>query len=216
MPTGYTAALEKMGYDTRRWIKETASRAMGMCVILRDDADLSEADIKNRLKAELSPEENYHDKKLREAREQLTAARDRTAEEWHAVYIAKRQAAQIDFDTRSAEQKRKRALHEKSIKETRALLEQARAASAGDATIGTINFALDQLCSALSFDYGSDPYRDDVLNQSCKEFEAATFKSLLWKIEYHSKEGSERDQREYDRHKAYCELADFIDGAVTD
>ena len=65
MPTGYTDNLDKNGFDTKKWVAESLARAFGVCVVLRDEGDMSEEAIIERLRE--NAESSYYDKALKEA-----------------------------------------------------------------------------------------------------------------------------------------------------
>jgi hypothetical protein len=70
MPTGYTAQLEEMKYNTEKWLIQSISRAFGMCVMLRDDRqDLSEEEIIKKIKDD--SDSVYHTKELANATKEL-------------------------------------------------------------------------------------------------------------------------------------------------
>lgn len=207
MPTGYTDRLEKRDFDLLKWLKEDAVRAMGVCVILRDEGNLSEAEILERLRKDAS--ENYHEEKLRVARAELAAAKERTDQQWTVAYSEAKHKAQQDYEKRKKEHDEKSAKHLRATKRVEAML--AKAPDKEGVVRGTLRFALEQLQRAWSFDYGHDPYQEEVLRQTEREWISATNNKTLWNIEYHSKELAKMDQRAYDRFSGYKELVEFVD-----
>lgn len=209
MPTGYTHNLEQRGYDVKSWIKENVIRAMGVCVTLRDAGDKTQAEIIEALEGDKA--EAYHAKALREAQTALTQFDQSTEDQLKAWYESEREKARVSNENRLKEYNEKKEKHIKAIHETEALLARAKRTDAGEVVIGTLRFALEQLQSALSFDYGSPPYVDKVLNQDLEQWKHETKKQLLWNVEYHAKETQKESQRHYDRAAEYKKLVEFID-----
>lgn len=209
MPTGYTARLEEMKYDVRRWLKESAVRALGVCVMLRDAGDMDQTEIAKRLKAD-AEHDDYHSKRLAEAKAEMEKVRLYGPAEWESSFMATKAKAESAYEARVAEQNRKKASHRKAMNEVAAL--NAKAEASGSEVIkGTLNFAMSQLEESYRFDYGSEPYREDVLKQSLAEYREATLKSLERDVQYHTVEGDKTKMRGADRHQGYQELVHFLD-----
>lgn len=104
MPTGYTARLKEMNYNVRRWLKESAVRAIGVTISLRDDGDLSEKEIEKRLKSQYS-DEPYHSKKLKEATAKLRDARTWDENDWQTRFEDELSTAQCECTREAAVRK---------------------------------------------------------------------------------------------------------------
>ncbi len=210
MPTGYTARLEEMKYDVRRWIKESAVRAMGICVMLRDDGDKTQTEIEDRLKKS-ADSDNYYRKSAAEKAARLDTLNKFTPSEWQNEYAATRTKAQADYDKRLKEQNHKKELHIKSLNEAEKLLSVAREQRKSDAVTGTLSFAVSQLRESLSFDYGHPPYKESVLSQTLDQFTAATLNETARDADRHAEEAKKEAARQTDRLGAYRELTEFVD-----
>jgi hypothetical protein len=91
------------------------------------------------------------------------------------------------------------------------LLKAAVEKNAGDAVTGTLGFACSQLREAYRFDYGSDPYREEVLDQTLADYKLKQVQKAEHDIAYHAREGGKSASRGADRYQAYCELVEFVD-----
>lgn len=207
MPTGYTDALEKMEYDTKRWIKESVSRGMGMCILLRDYGRLTAEEIREHLKNNPS---DYDTKELNKYNAELTRVGLFTESEWQKEFLQKRNEAQKDYDKRKIEFDEKEFNHKKSMKEIEILIKAAK--TQPDHILNTLKFAQEQLQTAYNFDYGSGPYRDKILDMDLVGFQEQTLKDLNWRIKYHTEQISEDKNRNSNCYNAYCDLVRFVDG----
>jgi hypothetical protein len=213
MPTGYTASLEEKGYDVRRWLKEDAIRAMGVCIMLRDEpSGLTEAEIKERL-LKNAGKDDYHTKRVTEARARLAEVHMLTPKGWEDEYIKAKSVAQAAYDARLAEHTQKKEAHAKAMQEVDALAVAAKEACEDEVVTGTLNFASEQLHKAYDFDYGSAPYRESVLDQSLEDFRVQTIQKLERDIAYHTAEGGRSSARDGARLKGFLEFVQFVDGA---
>jgi hypothetical protein len=214
MPTGYTDRLERMGYDTRRWIKEEMVRAMGVCVMFRDNGAMSEADIKKKLE-EISTQKSYHTQRLEEITDELSAARARPESDWEKILKQEKTAAADEYANRVREFETKKEAHEKSTREVRALIKIAESQRESELILNTLKLALEQLNSAYQFDYGSPPYRPDVLDPdlTLQKFINKKFQELGRSVEYHSERRSKELDSDDNRYRSYCQFTDFIDKA---
>lgn len=214
MPTGYTADLEKRKYDVKGWLKENLIRAMGVCVTLRDDGSMTQNEILKALKP--SKEEPYHEVQLREARGRLAQLTETSVDKLQKTFEKDRGKTESLYKKSCAEHEEKRQNHEAATMEVRSLLKQARAENAGDVTIGTLEFALQQLEQSYQFDYGSGPYRHEILDQSFEQWCEARRKKALWDIDYHSKEAAKETSRNSDRYAEYKRFIEFVDSKGKD
>jgi hypothetical protein len=214
MPTGYTADLEKRGYDIKSWLKESVIRAMGVCVTLRDNGTMSVQEILASLKEEEG--DSYHSKKLKEAQAALVEFKKLDADALQALYTKEKSAAQIDFDRRKIEYDLKKAQHLEALDKTAALLGRAINEKQSEVTVGTLKFAVEQLKRAYEFDYGSGPYVADILKQSFDEWNIEKRRKLLWDIEYHGKELPAEERRNFDRFNSYKKFVEWVDSATVD
>lgn len=209
MPTGYTARLESMGYNTKRWLKEAVIRAMGVCITLRDDGDLSEPEIRARLAMDTG--ESFYSKHLRLAQEELARLQGLTPAGWEAEWGAEAAAAVKAYDARMKEHAEKKANHERSIQETAAMLATAEQGRQGEVVVNTLKFALAQLRQAYEFDYSSLPYREAVLDQTVVQYQAARLEAVRRNVDTYSKEKAAEISRTTNRLAEYDHFATFVD-----
>lgn len=214
MATGYTARLEKRNYDVKRWIKEDAVRAMGVCVMLRDhQGELDEEGIREALKAsdEESESGGYHTERLKQAGVFLVEAAKRTDDEWKAQYNIERAKAQDAYDARLIEFNIAKEAHIKASNQTAELLALAIKQKESDVVIGTLQFAHKQITETTDYDYPANgPYREAILDQRLSAYRDTQLESAQSNVKYHTEKAREEKTRTSDRYGAYVKLCDFI------
>jgi len=208
MPTGYTSNLETRNYDLKGWLKESVIRAMGVCVTLRDDSDLTEKEIKTKLK---KSGESYYEKALKESKQKLKIFTDSTDKQLEHNYAQLVIQATKQAKADEEDYNRKKALHVKSLNDANSLYEK----STGKAELirNTLKFAVEQLEHSLSFDYGSGPYRPAILNKDFPTWKENELKSLTPDVQYYQTELEKDNSRTVDRWAQYVEFTNFIDSA---
>jgi len=211
MPTGYTADLETKKYNVKEWLKTSVIRAMGVCVTLRDGGSMSESEIINALKKEA--DNSYHDQKLKDAQRAWNDFKDLSPKQLLSVFDSEKKIALKEFEARNKEFEAKKLAHENATEETEQLYLKAKNERQGEVIVNTLKFALDQLQSAMGFDYGHGCYRDKVLDQSFDEWNAEKNKKLLWDLEYHAKELAKEEERNASRFTEYKKFIEFVDAA---
>lgn len=209
MPTGYTAKLEEMGYDVSRWLKENVVRAMGVCVTLRDNDDMTADEIAAALKKEKA--NSFHAKKLAKAQKALKLL-DRSSETARKKrYNKEFNEAHARYAKDLAKFEKKKEKHAESIETTKKLLSKAEANGESELTVNTLKYALEQLTRAYDFDYGSGCYKPDILNRNYEQWLAALYKESNFNIAYHTKEMKSEKSRTGDRYTEYKKFVEFVD-----
>ncbi len=208
MPTGYTAALKEMKYDVRRWLKESAIRAMGVCIMFRDEGTLSQKEMEAKLK-KAAEKDDYYDKELKRAKARLAKAEMLTPKGWADEYDAERAKAQKDYDKRVVEHNREKEAHIAALTEVERLAKAAK--GQGEVIVNTLKFAKEQIESGLSFDYGHAPYRDAILDQRLAAYKASGLQKALRDVAYYTEEAKKNDERQGDRSGSYREFCQFVD-----
>ncbi len=211
MPTGYTARLESLGYDVKRWLKESAIRAMGVCITLRDEGDLPESEIKARLARET--EESYYSQQLRKAQDELARLLALSEEDWEREYTATLLEAQADYDRRVKEFEEKKRKHAQCTAEVSVMLQRAREQRQGEVVVNTLAFALEQLNQSYSFDYGGATYRQKILDQPLEAWRKDRVEELRRNINRYSQEKAKETGRTTDRLAEYEHFVTFVDNA---
>jgi len=211
MPTGYTADLEAKKYNVKEWLKTSVIRAMGVCVTLRDHEKMSTEEIEKALEKEAS--NSYHAQKLKDAQKSLDEFKSMTPSQLQEAYEKERSGAKESFEKRLTEQESKKKAHQQAMAEVEELWIKVKDTVQNEVTVGTLKFAREQLKQAFSFDYGHEPYKEEVLNQSLDAWNVAKRKKLLWDIEYHGKELVAEEKRNYDRYRQFKAFVEFVDKA---
>ena len=214
MPTGYTAQLQDMKYDVKRWLKESAIRAMGVCVMLRDHSGkMSQDQIADALKENTNSDFGYHTKALKDAQKHLKETELREPDEWKKEYEASVKAAEKDYAASLAKWEKGKAAHEKALRECQELQARAKRESANEVVQGTLKFAIEQITQTIGFDYDRLPYKDSVLEQTLAQWKRGRYESAVRQVAYHEKELEKAKARHYDRYNAYKEFIEFVDKA---
>lgn len=209
MPTGYTARLKEMKYDVRRWLKESAVRAIGVTMSLRDDGELTEKEIEKRLKSQHS-DEPYHMQKLKEAVAELKQVRTWDENDWQVAFERDLEVAQKEYKRRVREWNEGKEAHIAALQEVECI---AKVKGQDEVTAGVLKFAQEQIKSGLDFDYGREPYREKVLDQNVAQYKAEKLTSLEWNVNYHTEESRKKNIGNTDCHAAYVAFTKFIDSA---
>lgn len=203
MPTGYTARLESMGYDVKRWLKESIIRNFGLCASLRDSGELSEEDIKNRLSKSSN---DYCEATLKEHNKELEELLKYTEEDWKKRYLEKVKKARIDHCSRQKEYIEQKERHIGALKELRLLKQGEQSELLNNAII----FACEQLGQVIKCDFeGAEVYQDSILKQTLEEYKECCIDQLEERIEYYQLQiKPEVGGGRLDRYKEFVELVD--------
>jgi hypothetical protein len=213
MPTGYTADLESMKYDVKKWIKESVVRAFGVCMELRDEGKMDQNSLMKFFK-NFKKEESYYEKALRSANEELKEKMNWSPVAWEKAYWDEFYKERESLALRMAEHKEKKAAHIQSIGRVAALYNKATRTNQEELIVNSLKFALDQLNQTLEFDYGHEPYRPGILDQTPIEWQRDSIKCLHERIVRYSESIKEEADK---RHKAgspaasYEKLVKFVD-----
>lgn len=187
MPTGYTAALETMNYDVNKWVSESLVRAMGLCVSLRDEpSDLSAEEIRKHLATGTS--DKYHEESLAKAQKELKNLKDRTDQEWSDTYNLTKATMKKEYEASVKKHKENEAKHRQAMKEIQELLDRAEREGhvKGSVIWGTLHYGKQQLESAYEYDYGSGPYKPDILSLTLREWRDERIESARRMVIYHA------------------------------
>ncbi len=208
MGTGYTNALEKMGFDMKRWMKENIIRGMGVCVTMRDDSyDLNSEEIADRLRHESG---GYYEKALAEAAAVLAAAEARTQPEWEARALGLHQAERVEGAEKEKVYQERKEAHEKALE----VAERMLARATGEVATGTCRFAVEQLQSTMSYDFSDAHaygYPPPEAPSEWDDLRAREIEGIQKDIKNHTKYLDEDNARNADSLSAYIEWCEFVD-----
>lgn len=204
MPTGYTSQLQGMKYDVKRWLKESLVRAMGVCVMFRDDGDLDEKQIVSRLKKDTK--NTSHVKALVAAQKKLKGYEARSKEDWAAAHKTAYAKEDKSFKKWTAELANAKAKHEGARAELQRLLVVA---PKDELIVNTLKFGVSQIELVLESEFTS--YKDDILSLNVSRWTKKMIDSAKWDVDYHTTEQKESEEREYDRLGSYTKFVNFVD-----
>lgn len=210
MPTGYTAQLEGMDFDARRWLAETVPRAFGVCVSMRDDGlNLTREQILKKLEEEL--DHNYHSKAIASATAELEEAKKLTKADWERKMKAS--------NSRQASEARKR-LAEKAAKKVKYLaaladLKELQKKATTEFEKNVVKYGIEQL-EMVADEYEPSDYDKPELPEDVEEYKRATLARLRDNIAYNRKHLQEDTARIKERMKLYKEWLAFVDKHLTE
>jgi hypothetical protein len=202
MPTGYTAALADRKFNVRDWLLNDLIRGMGVCVMLRDEGTLTAEEIREKLvkevdqaKARMFTCENASDSNLPSSRE-----------EWKVRYNDETNRTNTYNAKQALDYAQGKGMHQK-------VLDQLNEASKNAKTIvgvGIMDFAIEQIKSAMEFDYGSGPYKSEIAATLDEYIEEEIDKVETGRL-YHLKAAKEALKRAEDTLKEYDAFVAEVD-----
>lgn len=211
MATGYTAQLESMKYDVKKWIKESIARGMGVCVMFRDDGHKTESELRAALKKE-ADKESYHTSAELGAAKKLKTLRAFDLSDWKAAYKAEFDKAKKDYEEKLVEYNRKKEAHVKAAEEVNKLLAKAVKQKESDVVLGTLRLAKEQLELVIESEYQRGCYKDSILRKTLEQYRDDSLKCAEQNLNYHTEEKKKDESREDDRLSGYEQLCRFVDG----
>ena len=207
MPTGYTAYLDDEELDTATWFKQNLSRAFGICVHFRDSGDMTEDEMKQRVK-EIAEEESWHKKRLSESKDRLKTYKSYTDDDWlRKMELVNNEREEYNIESREKANRIKN-LHDRARKDLQKILDDEQA---DEVSKNIAEFGIDQLNLCKSEE---EPYIDELITD-VEQFKKDTINETKRSIQYHTRELKEEIERESERYEAYikvCEDADRILG----
>lgn len=197
MPTGYTDSLEKSGWNVKKWLKEDAIRALGVCVAFRDHGKMTEAQIIAGLKeaVKTNNNDNYYEKELVLEEANLKLFKGRSRKEWQAVLDSNIKEAKKRLDDEIASVSKTAPKYQKAVEEIKAL----RAKSKVEAVHNLVDFALEQL-EMVEDEYEVSKHTIDSYERisllSLDQFIMETTDGCISSIAYYKREIAERKARD--------------------
>lgn len=212
MPTGYTAALTKRNYNLKQWLLNDVIRAIGVCVMLRDES----SDLNcNQIRAKLVEHVEYAEKqkaKLTEVVERHKQYLNMSATAWLTSFTAESSRVREENEKRKQEHVDGHRAHEKALSKLRLLLAKAE----GEVTVGVLKFAADQVNSAIGFDFNSCYQEKEYSDVTA--YRAAKIQEAEREIKYTQENVNECLKRAQERLKAFdayvAEIDKLIPGEV--
>lgn len=216
MPTGYTAELEAMKYDVKRWIKEKIVRNFGVCMELRDEGPMDQSSLMKFFTGR-KKEESFYEQSLRETKEKLKDVMNWSPVAWEKAYWDEFYKERTDYINRVEKHKNNKNSHVLSIGKVAALYNKAVATNQEELIVNSLKFALDQLNQTLDFDYGHEPYKPKVLDQTPIEWQRDTVRDMHDRIVRYSKHIEEEANKRMKHGSpalSYTKLVKFVDENV--
>jgi len=214
MPTGYTAQLEKMEYNTEKWLTESVIRAFGMCVMLRDDnMSLSNEEILAKLKND--HEDSYYTENLARAKRALAAAEKKPIRYWtteHRKALAAAKKRYKDDLKKKAEKKKK---YTKVLNTCEKLLAKAQAMELDghEEIVNPLKFAIEQI-NTCSNEWTVDDYYKkpiaDYEEMSVEDFKKEVIDGLKHDIEYYDEQLQKTKVSDKERISSFETFTNFI------
>ncbi len=214
MPTGYTAQLEKMEFDTKRWLTESVVRAFGMCVMLRDEGwNMSREEILAKIKKD--SDDSYYTDALSKAKKDLKDAMKKPIKYWASEYAKALADAKERYEEDLKEKKEKSEKYTKVLNVCEGLLAKAVLMGLDNHAeiINPIKFAIEQINTCSSEWTVSDYYKkavDDYENMSVKDFKKELMASMKKDVKYYGEELQKTKKISKERVDSFVAFTNFI------
>lgn len=210
MPTGYTYQLEEMNYDVRKWLTEVIPRAMGMCVMLREESDdLSKDQIRQKL---VESESSYYSKSLKKLTAELKEEQLRSDKKWKGVLEKNKQKDIKNHENRIKEWNEKRENHISSLNEIIDIQIKAKNANCKIAN-DCLKFASQQLETVINSEYCKEyePKLSSIQTKTWQEYKEDIIDNTKEDIVYYKKHLKDDKDRIQGRLKAFDEYTNFVE-----
>lgn len=185
MPTGYTAMLIEEKERSFEEFALTCARAFGVCIEMRDEPLGKE--IPNEFKIS-----DYNTEELKKAKQKLKEFKELTTEDYSKKVKGKFKQDMADYEERVEKNNFTRERYSKILQEAK----QWEAPTTEH--LGLKNFMIEQIESSLDFDI-YEPDKPVILTG--EEWANRELSSILWNIEYHTKEHKAETERVESRNK---------------
>jgi len=205
MPTGYTAKLEEMNWDLKRWLVECLSRNFGMLVMLREEPwDLTEDQIRELLVKE--QKDSYHRERVDEYRAELEELKSRTEEQWIQEIQNECSANRDEYDRRKAELVPKIDAYQQSLETLREWRKKTR----DEEFRNFLKFAVEQLEMVENEFVLPTPPVYPAPDTSPEEFANRRISVCSDNLEYHEREMVAGDKRCQERFNLFVAWAKYV------
>ena len=212
MPTGYTAKLQDMEFNTEEWLTTVMPRAFGICISLRDEGlDLNEKEILKKLTEHNST--SYYEKQLTEANKDLEEMGKRTQDEWIKAFEDYKKEETNWIKEHLEKISKDREGYEKSKKKCESLLDKA---DGNEIATSIIQYAVSQISETIDWDCGDKTISDyqkkiqQLENGSLDDFQKEIIESIKWEIDYNNKRIEETSEIVESSLKSYKDFVGFV------
>lgn len=182
MPTGYTEFLQKHSDATLADFAWKCARAMGFCIMQRDDAWDAPIEMDEKIS-------DYHNGRLTELRDERMKVADMTDAEWDALHAKK--AAESQERWREDDRKRR-----ETVATYQSMLDKVEAWACPPELSGMKEFMASQLTESIRFD---GPHEADDFTARIYGYKPMTreekLSDLARDITYHEKQLAEEVER---------------------
>lgn len=207
MPTGYTAKLESINYNLEKWLTEDIPRAMGMCVMLRDDTrDMTIGEIREGIKSDSA---KYYEESIERGLTEIDTLEKMTEQQWKDNLAKTIQEDKDRVAERKTEWSFKKEKHLESVNKVNNLISKAK-----DKTIKDIlGFAKQQLDMVIDSEYNSESepkVTDCVSYSSWKNYKKLRLDMAYRSVEYDRKRITENNEKTKERLAAFDTYTKFV------
>ncbi len=208
MPTGYTAKLEELDWNLKKWLTEDLVRGLGVCVSMRDNGDMTRAQIIEGIKTAFNPN-TYDKEQLEKAEAKLKLFKSRNRSEWKKVWEKETQEAKARYENDLEEKAKKSPKYKKALRE----LEFLRESSNTEAIQAITKFALDQL-NSVKDEFEPSPWLKESYERLASTLLSDFIKSqMIWvegDVQYYKGRIAEYEVKD-NRLDFYMELIQEVD-----
>lgn len=202
MPTGNTYELDEKNLDTKTWIMKHLARSFCICVMMRDDGNLTENQIINRMKQDTKPSE-HHVKKLRDAKRDLKKFQSLTDEQWKSKMKRENKKRQKHTEESNVKSDKIKVKHDKTREELNKILNTKGISSI---TRNIVKFGIDQLNLCKSEEENTFFPKYDELFTDVEVYKKEELSNAKRDVQYHQKEIQDEIKRGKERLKLYLQL----------
>lgn len=205
MPTGYTAQLEEMGYNMEKWLTEAIPRAMGMCVMLREEPNGLSVD---EIRARITEDTSYYSSQIEEEKNKIQEYLSKSDKQWELDFNATVQADLKDTSERKKEWFFKKEKHIDSLSKVNKLIDKANI----DLVKNVLGFAKSQLEDVITHEYADycEPKKYNCWS-SWKEYKDSKIESSKLSLENSKKHLDKQIKRYQERLVEFDTYISFVE-----
>ncbi len=204
MPTGYTARLENMDFDVRRWLEVEIPRAFGMMIDLRDTNipdDVVPTDLIQMIRDKSTA--GYYEEILAQAKTDLARLEARQPKMWIQVFETERIKDERLLQERVLSKEKLRTSYQVAIDKVAKLLEPS-----GDVNHNIVKMAHEQLILGMDT---YTPELDKIWAEGSEAWKEHELKAAREHIVYAEKSLKKEKDRTKERLQYYEDWLKFLE-----
>lgn len=205
MPTGYTASLEQMDFDLKKWLLTRVIRNFGLCIHLRDiDFNLTFDEIEKRIVDDSGI--NYYTNQLENSKKGLEKMKSKNDEEWIIEYNLEKEKKKRKF---AKDKNLKTYKQEKYLQTLEKLQILNKKPIDEEMTKNAVKFAIDQL-HLVRNDYDDLNPNYYTVESNWENYKYNVLDKLQEDVDYYEKKLNEEKDRYNRRIRCFKKYVDDI------